>query len=134
MAYTWRPTVGLQTDQGTFTTYQPSITGSGSNGVSEAVAGSATTVVQVDTDVSAVIAFGIKCTVACDVGVNDAVGGSPDATISLAANKPLVWVAGDAQYPASNPLGAVDIAALHVTVAGATAGTLEYKVLYDATP
>jgi hypothetical protein len=134
MAYTWRPTVGLVTDQGTFTTYQPAITGTGSNGISEAVAGSATTVLNIDTDVSAVIAFGIKCTVAASVGVNDAVGGSPDETITLAANKPLVWVAGDDQYPASNPLGAVDVTALHVTVADPTAGTLEYKVLYDATP
>lgn len=134
MAYTWRPTVGLQTNAGSFTTYQPSITGSGVNMVSEAVAESATTVVEVDTDVSAVVAFGMKCTVAATVGVNDAPGGAPTATITLAANKPVVWVAGDSQYPASNPLGATDITALHAQVAGAVAGVLEYAVLYDTTP
>jgi len=85
-------------------------------------------------DISAVKAFGLKSTKAVTVTVND--DGTPDATIALAANVPLIWVAALAgtQYPTSNPLGSADITGMKVTNASGAAATVSFACLTDATP
>jgi len=57
-------------------------------------------------------------------------GSSPDDTLTLVANKPLVWFE-DCGY--TNPLSA-DVTAVYLTNASGTDATLNIKVLQDATP
>lgn len=133
MAFTYRAGLTLSTDAGTFTSDTVTITGSGSQRISESCPTGATTIT-VNVDVSAVKAFGMKSTEDCTVTVND--DGTPDATISLTANQGLTWVASLAgtQYPTDNPLGTVDVTSMKVTVAGADTATFTFACLTDATP
>lgn len=134
MSYTYRAGVTLSTDAGTFTSYTASVVGSGIAKFSEIAAADGATVITVAVDVSAVKAFGLKSSRDVVVTVND--DGSPTATITLTANKPVVWVAGDTdQYPSSNPLGATDVASMTVTNADPDLdATVEFACLMDATP
>ena len=134
MSITFRPGVTLTTDAGSFSAATSAgIVGSASVHLSETAAGADTTTMDVAVDVSAVKAFGLKSTEDCVITVND--DGSPTATITLTANKSLIWVAGDTnQYPSSNPLGATDVATWDVTVAGADDATITFACLVDATP
>jgi len=132
MSIAFTPNVTLTTDGGSFTSAGTAITGGSSYHLSETAAGADTTTMLLAVDVSAVKAFGLKSSKAAVITVND--DGSPTATITLAANKSLVWVAGDDQYPASNPLGAVDVASWDVTIAGADDALITFAVLTDPTP
>lgn len=133
MAFTYRAGTSLSTDAGTFTSDTVTITGSGVQKFSESCP-TGTTTITISVDVSAVKAFGLKSTQDCVVTVND--DGTPDATITLTANQGVTWVASLAgtQYPTSNPLGAVDVTSMDVTVAGATTATVTFACLTDATP
>lgn len=57
-------------------------------------------------------------------------GDTPDDTLTLVANKPLVWFEGCGY---TNPLSA-DVTAVYLTNASGTDATLNIKVLQDATP
>ncbi len=136
MSYTWSSTVGLSTGLGSFTASNGSVTGTGTVGFSETAVKNTTTVFTIAVDVSAVKALGIKSTGAVTCGINDAASGSPDATITLAANKAIIWVSGDtAQFPSSNPLGSTDVVTVHVTNASTTTdATVTFACLVDVTP
>ncbi len=56
--------------------------------------------------------------------------GTPDDTINLKANAPLIWVAADAYH--ANPVNNADVTKVYVT--NTTAGTLDIRALYDPTP
>ncbi len=134
MSITWQPGVTMQTDAGSFSARTTAgIVGSSSTHLSETAAGADTTTFNISVDVSATKAVCIKASGDCVITVND--DGTPDATITLTANKAINWVAGDtAQYPSANPLGAVDVATIDVTVAGADDVLVTIAVLVDATP
>ena len=134
MSYTYRAGLTLSTDAGTFSSYTTDVTGTGIVKFEESCADAGSTVITVAVDISAVKAFGLKSTKAVTVTVND--DGTPDATVSLAANVPLIWVASLAgtQYPTDNPLGTVDITSMKVANASGAAATVSFACLTDATP
>lgn len=82
-----------------------------------------------DVDVSEVESLIMLCDRDITVTVND--DGSPDATISLKADKPLVWN-NDGYY--LNPLGTVDVTSIKATLAAGADATLRIEVLQDPTP
>lgn len=99
-------------------------------GLDEAVpAAGSTTFLNFDVDVSEVESVFISCDRAVTVLVND--DGTPDATIALLADKPLIW-RNDGYF--SNPLGSVDITSLKVTVPSGDAANFRIEVLQDPTP
>ncbi len=134
MSITFRPGVTLATDAGNFSAASSAgVVGSASFHLSETAAGADATDMALAVDVSAVKALAIKSSQDCVITVND--DGSPTATITLTANKSIIWVAGDtAQFPTANPLGASDVATIDVTVAGADDALVTIAVLIDATP
>jgi hypothetical protein len=133
MAFTFRAGNTLSTNAGTFTSYTRSITGSGVIDIQETIPTGAGTVITVAIDVSAVQAFGLSSTKTGTLTIND--DGTPDATISLTANVPIVWVAGaSSQYPSSNPLGSVDVTSMKFTQASGADAMLEFACLLDVTP
>jgi hypothetical protein len=132
MSYTYRAGVTLSTDAGTFTSYTSQIVSTGIHKFSETAINNDDTVISLAIDESAVKAFGLKSSQDVTFKVND--DGSPDATITLTANKPVVWVAGDSQYPSVNPLGIVDATSLTITNDGDDDATVEFACLYDVTP
>src|SRR5690349_4552983 len=133
MAFTFRAGNTLSTNAGTFTSYTRTITGSGVHDIEETVPSGAGTVITIGVDVSAVLAFGVVSTKTGTLTIND--DGTPDATISLTANVPVVWVSGaSSQYPSSNPLGSVDITSMKFTQSSGADATLSFACLYDATP
>lgn len=92
-------------------------------------AAGATTFSNFDVDVSACASVVMLCDRAVTITIND--DGTPDATISLLANKPLVWQ-NDGYF--SNPLGNVDVTSIKVTVGSGDAANLRIEVLQDAIP
>lgn len=56
--------------------------------------------------------------------------GSPDDTIILTANKPVIWYAGCGW---TNPL-TVDVTKFYLTNGGGTSATFRARFLYDSTP
>lgn len=80
-------------------------------------------------DVSAVESLYLESTVAMTLEIND--GTTPDETISLVANEPVVW---NKTYTAliANPLGTTDVTDIYVT--NTTTGTLRVFALIDPTP
>lgn len=68
----------------------------------------------------------IKCDRDVVLTFND--DGTPDATVNLLANKPLVWT-DDAYF--SNPLGSTDITSFKATLASGDDATLLIDVIFD---
>lgn len=89
-------------------------------------AGAATTIPNVSIDVSQMTSVVIQCDRDVVLTFND--DGTPDATVNLLANKPLVW--GNDSY-FSNPLGSVDITSFKATLASGEDATLLLDVTYD---
>jgi hypothetical protein len=77
-------------------------------------------------DVSALKGLYIVATAAMTLETND--GTTPDDTITLVANQPLVWTSVSLL---TNPLG-TDVTEIFVT--STAGGTLSYVVVQDATP
>jgi hypothetical protein len=96
--------------------------------ISETIAGSATTQINVAVDVSAVTGFMVMSTVATTLKTNSA--GSPDDTLVLVANVPYFWHTG--AYDTFK--FGTDITSLHMVVAGGTSGTLTLEAVIDSTP
>lgn len=92
-------------------------------------AGASTTFNNFDVDVSECEAVVMECDRDVTILVND--DGTPDATISLLAGKPLVWKA-DGYF--LNPLGLVDVTSLKATLAAGANATLHIEVFQDPTP
>lgn len=88
--------------------------------------GQATTVPNFSVDVSAMVSLVIKCDRDVVLTFND--DGTPDATVNLLANKPLVWT-DDAYF--SNPLGSTDITSFKATLASGDDATLLIDVIFD---
>lgn len=106
-----------------------SYTGSLSISIEESVANSATDFqVNVAIDVSTIKHIIINSTQNVTMETNS--GSAADETISLVANKPLVWT-NDSYY--ANLLE-TDITALFFTNASGTAATISIECIYDATP
>ena len=86
--------------------------------------------VDVAIDVSDLKSLLISSDVNCTVYTNAASGGSPDQTIAITADKPLIWN----QYSGlENPLD-TDVTALYITNGAAAAGTVKIRALLDVTP
>jgi len=84
------------------------------------------TLANIAIDVSVLKVLFLLCDVAVTIQTND--GTSPADTITLAAGIPLVWFTG---CGFDNPLG-TDVTKFYLTAA--VAGTLQVRVLQDATP
>lgn len=84
-------------------------------------------VVEVVVDISAVKACGIVANKACTVKTNST--SAPDDTLTLAENKPLIYVHTD---PDSNLFLSADVTTLYVTTTVAT--ELKVVVCEDSTP
>lgn len=82
-----------------------------------------------DVDVSECEVVIMECERDCTVKVND--DGTPDATISLLAGKPLIWK-NDGYF--SNPLGSVDVTSLNVELAAGDDAVFRCHVLQDPSP
>lgn len=65
-----------------------------------------------------------------DVTIKTNSSSSPDNTIALTANKPLLWFTG---CGLANPFVAADVTKIYVTAVGA-AQTLKIRMIEDATP
>lgn len=68
------------------------------------------------------------------MSLNDQFSGSPDQSIDLKANAPLIWISG--KTPTANPITA-DITSLHFKNAGSTAGDdaiVKIRFCLDVTP
>lgn len=101
-----------------------------STGIDETIpAGAATTFSNFDVDVSEVESLVMLCDRDVTIAIND--DGTPDATISLKAGKPLDWQA-DGYF--ANPLGSVDVTSIKATLAAGEDATLHLEVLQDPTP
>jgi hypothetical protein len=79
-------------------------------------------------DVSELKGLYIKCARALTIKTNNS--GSPDNTITLAADEPVVWASGN---NIDCPLTA-DVTKIFVTLAAGSDATLEMEVLVDPTP
>lgn len=86
----------------------------------------ATTVPNFSVDVSAMTGLVIQCDRDVVLTFND--DGTPDATVNLLANKPLVWN-NDSYF--DNPLGIVDITSFKATLAAGDDATLLIDVIFD---
>lgn len=99
----------------------------------EALPAGATTELVFDLDVSEVKMLAIRSDVAVTIRTNSA--SAPDNTISLAANESFLWPIGDgALKDTTGELITSDLTSLHVTNAGAAAGTLRVDAFVDPTP
>lgn len=108
---------------------QITITAEGENNVEVPVPDASTDLqVTLALDVSETKSLYIVCDQDVTVETNDA--SSPDDTLTLKADKPLVWYE-NCGY--SNPLG-TDVTDLFVTNASGSDATLTVKTLQDATP
>ncbi len=92
------------------------------------VPGSGNDVVLAAIDVSHVVGLYIVADADMTLTIND--DGSPDATISLLADTPVVFYTGCGH---SNPLGSVDVTSFKVAKADAGNGNFYMRVLQDAT-
>lgn len=81
-------------------------------------------------DVSALKAVLLKSDQAIVISTNDAAGGSPDQTLTLAAGVPFFWQVNSG---ITNPL-TVDITDFYIANASGSTATLQIRVLQDATP
>lgn len=112
---------------------QITVQSGGEKNLDETIPGSTTDqLVDFDMDVSQMKGLFIVADQDCTIKTNSS--GSPVNTITLLANVPFVWVAGDAALRDTG--GAVittDITKLYVTVGGATAALLQIRSLYDPT-
>ena len=97
--------------------------------IDETVPGSGNVVINAAIDVSAVTGLYITCDGAVVLTAND--DGTPDATITLAADKPCIWYTG---CGLTSPLGSVDWTTVKATKATAVDAALKIRVLLDATP
>ena len=88
--------------------------------------GQDTTVANFAVDLSQMFSRVIQCDRDVTLTFND--DGTPDATIALLANKPLIWTE-DAYF--ANPLGSTDITSFKATLASGDDATLLIDVLYD---
>lgn len=79
-------------------------------------------------DVSELESLFMLSEAAATVYVNDDSGGSPTATISLAAGEAYIWPNGSA----TNPLGATDVTSLYITCSAG--GDFQMRALQDPTP
>lgn len=79
-------------------------------------------------DISQLKVLQLLATADMEINTNDLAGGSPDDTITLAANKALVWFEG---CGLANPL-TVDVTKFYVT--SDDGGTLNITVAQDVTP
>lgn len=79
-------------------------------------------------DVSALSAVYIVSDKAVTLKTNSS--GSPDNTITLAANKPLLWYVG---CGITNPL-TVDVTGIYIANASGSTATIEFRFLQDVTP
>ncbi len=103
-----------------------SYTGIQHAGFSDVIEASTTTVPNFSVDVSEVTGLVIQCDRDVVLTFND--DGTPDATINLLADKPLVW--NDDSY-FTNPLGVVDITSFKYVLAAGDDATLLIDVIYD---
>lgn len=94
----------------------------------EEIAGSATTQLMVNLDVSAVTGFLLLSTVAATLKTNDT--GSPANTLVLVANQPYIWHTG--AYDTFKLT--TDVTSMYFVVADATAGAVTIAALIDPTP
>jgi hypothetical protein len=98
--------------------------------IDETVTGNSTDLqINVGIDVSALKSLFMLCDRDITIQTND--GSSPDDTISLKANKPLIWRASEAYF--ANPL-TVDVTEIFVTLAAGDDATLKIRALVDPTP
>lgn len=105
------------------------LTGTGGLLVDESIADAQTDkLVSLAFTLAALEVFGMVSTRALTVKTNDA--GSPQDTISLAANVPFIYIPGSG-VPAAF---AGDVTALYVTNASGAAAALTIRGLVDATP
>lgn len=95
----------------------------------ETIAAGNATFSNFDVDVSEVESLIMHCDRDVTITIND--DGTPDATIALKANKPLVWTA-DGYY--SNPLGSTDVTSIKYVLAAGDDATLRIEVLQDPSP
>lgn len=92
-------------------------------------ANASTTFSNFDVDVSAMASLFMLCDRDITVKVND--DGSPDATINLLANVPLVWT-NDGYF--TNPMGSVDATSIKATLAAGDDARLIIEAPQDAIP
>ncbi len=105
------------------------LTGSGEINIDETVPGSSDIVLTMALDVSAVIGVYIVADGAVVLTVND--DGSPDKTITLAADIPVQWCSTNNQ---TSPLGSADWTSVKATKATATDASLKMRFLLDVSP
>jgi hypothetical protein len=103
-----------------------SYSGAQHSGFNDTISAGPTTVPNFSVDVSQAVSIVILCDRDVVLTIND--DGSPDATINLLANKPLIWT-NDAYF--TNPLGAVDVTSLKAVLAAGDDATLLIDVSYD---
>jgi len=92
-------------------------------------AAGATTFSNFDVDVSAMASLFMLCDRDITITIND--DGTPDATVDLLANVPLVWT-NDGYF--SNPLGSIDVTSIKATLAAGAAARLIIEAPQDAIP
>lgn len=128
MSFTHKITQGWE-GGGRSISQQNNYTGSGEASIDESVPDSSTDLqINVAIDFSALQALYLVSDQDVTVETNN--GTTPDDTINLLANKPLVWHAGS--YHA-NPL-TVDVTAIFVTNSSGAAAQIQLEALQDATP
>lgn len=125
MTYRHQITIGADTPGGTVSK-QNSYDGAQHSGFNDTISAGATVVPNFAVDVSQMVSLVVQCDRDVDLTFND--DGTPDATINLLANKPLIWT-NDGYF--DNPLGIVDITSFKATLAVGDDATLLIDVDYD---
>lgn len=127
MSFTHTLTVAIQRSSGAPVSKTVSKTGGQELNISETIAAAASNaLLAFALDVSQLKSCYIVASGAMTIETNDS--GTPDATITLTADEPVVYYAGQGQ---DNPFGATDVDALYVT--STPGGLLEIYCLVDPT-
>jgi hypothetical protein len=101
--------------------------------IDESIAGSSEVQVFAGIDVSALKSLRIDVDKDVQINTNDHAVGSPDDTIDLKANVPLIWHKGGNNAYFACPL-TVDVVSIYVNNATAGAVTVRIRALIDPTP
>lgn len=96
------------------------------SGFQSTISAGATVIPNFSVDVSQMVSLVISCDRDVVLTFND--DGTPDATVNLLADKPLVW-SDDGYF--TNPLGIVDITSFKATLSAGADATLTIEVNFD---
>lgn len=130
MALTHRVTTSVRSNAGTVSSVTGTFTGTGEVNIEETIALGTDTLVVLAVDVSEIVSMAIVSSTAMTIETNSAT--VPDDTITLVANKPLIWNTDIlATLGTACPL-TTDVTAFYCT--NAAEAELSVYILMDATP